>query len=607
MAGLLWLRQSLFVPGSGRSSASSPGFPLPPRRHPEDGMPLALPTDITTTGAPAGAALFGGNILAPRTAMTGEGSYAEALAALNVTGLRYPGGSLTEYYFDLATPDAATASHAETGEETRFIPLSDFMTYAGEAGHAVTVVLPTRDQLSEALDASGYRLPQIDEEALRDFVHDLVSGVYGDAEIAALEIGNEYWGSGEMTAVEYGRLAARMAEIIADELALVAEVMDLDTSEIRVLAQMGQNYGVSKISDGYAGWEAEDIIADLAQTYPGAGLGAANIRGNGEVNWSEVTNALVRMGFETEAQQAALDGVIAHVYARGTEDSRSYDLDTIHDTWLAHEGFGHLEIHVTEWNLKSSENLDARSDYGLLQAQEMLEIVEEFVEAGVEQAHVWPLMQNTANALSTGVTYTASTVPGEMFAMMAGAIPGKALLDFAPRDASGTETGDAALAVHGFAGEGDLVLYVISQAGEASVTDLDLSGLLTGFGGMEITLLGVAEGARPGDAAAAPQLEALDPEVLYGDGLLEVALAPHEILQVVIRDVVPTEAFTPVLAGIDTVEGGSSLGTGMPLIDLAEAEDTRPAEGEEGSDEDGGWGELGILLALLPLAGLLAA
>ncbi|WP_226627611.1 hypothetical protein [Alloyangia pacifica] len=572
-------------------------------------MPLALPTALTVTGVPAGAALFGGNILAPRTAMTGEGSYAEAIAALNVTGLRYPGGSLTEYYFDLANPDAASASHAMTGAETAFIPLSDFMAYAAESGHAVTIVLPTRDQLSDTLDASGDRLPQIDEEVLRDFVHDLASGVYGGAEIAALEIGNEYWGSGEMTAVEYGRLAAQMAEIIADELALVAEVMGIDTSEIRVLAQMGQNYGFSKISEDYEGWAAEDIIADLSQSYPEAGLSAANIRGTGEVNWSEVTNALVRMGFETEAQQEALDGVIAHVYARGTEDSRSYDLDTINNTWLEQEGFGHLEIHVTEWNLKSSENLDAQADYGLLQAQEMLEIVEEFLEAGVDQAHVWPLIQNTANALSTGTSYEASTVPGEMFALMAGAIPGKALLDFTPGDDGGTEAAGAALDVHGFAGQGDLLLYLVAQGEEAGATELDMSGLLSGFAGMEITLLGVADGETPGEADAVPLLETLDPAQVFQDGLLEVVLAPHEILQVVIRDVIPSEAFAPVLAEIDgetAAEAGEvTLEALLPVIEPeAAAGDDAPAEDADSAD-DIGWGNLGMILALLPLAGLL--
>ncbi|WP_353475785.1 type I secretion protein (plasmid) [Salipiger sp. H15] len=566
-------------------------------------MPEALPLSVAPAGAPAEAALFGGNVLAPRGEMTGDGSYAEAIEALGVTGLRYPGGSLTEYYFDLGNPDAATATHAVTGAETGFIPISEFMAYAGEAGHAVTIVLPTRDQLSEDMDATGNRLPQIDEEELRDFVHDLASGVYGEAEIAALEIGNEYWGSGEMTAVEYGRLAAQMAEIVADELALVAEVQGIDTSEIRVLAQMGQNYGSSSLSDDYAGWRAEDIIADLSASYPGAGLGSGNIRGNGEVNWSEVTNALVRMGFETEEQQEALDGVIAHVYARGEEDGRAYDLDVIRNSWLEQEGFGHLEVHVTEWNLKSSENIDPHTGYGLLQAQEMLEIVEDFLEAGVDQAHVWPLIQNTPNALSTGHAYGGSTVAGEMFAMMSAEIPGKTLLDFTPGDGSGTEADLPDVEVHGFAGGGDLLFYVTSQSGAGSVTDLDLSGLVTGFGSMEITRLGVAAGADAGDARAAPVLESLDPEEVYRDGLLEADLAPHEILQVVIRDVTPSEAFAPLLA---TLEGEEAEDPDLPVLDPPE--DEADAEIPDGGDggEDSGWGAVAMLLALLPLAGLLA-
>ncbi|MBE9640534.1 hypothetical protein [Salipiger mangrovisoli] len=588
-------------------------------------MPLALPAALSTTGDPAAAALFGGNILAPRAAMTGDGSYAEAVAALNVTGLRYPGGSLTEYYFSLTEPDAATAIHAVTGAETAFIPLSEFMTYAGASGHAVTIVLPTRDQLSEVRDETGNRLPQIDEEDLRDFLHDLVTGVYGEAEIAALEIGNEYWGSGEMTAVEYGRLAAQMAEVIADELALVAEVQGIDTSEIRVLAQMGQNYGASKMSEDYSGWTAEEIIADLAQTYPRAGLSSANIRGNGEVNWSEVTNALLRMGFETEAQQDALDGIIAHVYARGSEASRSYDLDVIRNSWLEQEGLGHLEVHVTEWNLKSSEALDAEHDYGLLQAQEMLEIVEEFLAAGVDQAHVWPLIQNTPNALATGFSYEGSTVPGAMFSLMAEAIPGKTLLDFTPAQDATTEAQAGDIDVHGFAGQGELLLYLTAQGSAASHAELDLSGLVSGFGSMEITLLGVADGAAAGDSAAIPQLQRLDPQEVYREGVLEVSFGPHEILQVVLRDVLPSEAFAPLFevlgtadagadpdadpgadAGADPEAGAAGLETILPVLAPAPP----PPDAEDGADDGdseggSGWAEVGMLLALLPLVGLL--
>ena len=110
-------------------------------------MPI-LPMPLASAGEAATIWLFGGNILAPRAPMTGPGSYAEAVEALGVTGVRYPGGSLTESYFDLSNPDATTVVHNETGEEQDFMPLSDVMAYAEETGRAVTIVLPTREQVS---------------------------------------------------------------------------------------------------------------------------------------------------------------------------------------------------------------------------------------------------------------------------------------------------------------------------------------------------------------------------------------------------------------------------------------------------------------------------
>ena len=43
--------------------------------------------------------------------------------------------------------------------------------------------------------------------------------------------------------------------------------------------------------------------------------------------------------------------------------------------------------------------------------------MEEFVVSGVDAAHVWPLNENTRNALSNGFTFDEATAPGEMFAL----------------------------------------------------------------------------------------------------------------------------------------------------------------------------------------------
>ena len=78
-------------------------------------MPI-LSTPTEAFGAAAHPGLFGGNILAPRAHMTGPQSYAEAIEALGVTTLRYPGGSLTEDLFDLRNPDATFATDPDTGQ-----------------------------------------------------------------------------------------------------------------------------------------------------------------------------------------------------------------------------------------------------------------------------------------------------------------------------------------------------------------------------------------------------------------------------------------------------------------------------------------------------------
>ncbi|MFP3656811.1 hypothetical protein SB777_38495, partial [Burkholderia sp. SIMBA_052] len=73
---------------------------------------------------------------------------------------------------------------------------------------------PTRTYLSEATDENGNREPDFDHEELYGFVRDVVRGVHGNREIAAFEIGNEYWGSGQMSSVEYGRLSSEMSSVI---------------------------------------------------------------------------------------------------------------------------------------------------------------------------------------------------------------------------------------------------------------------------------------------------------------------------------------------------------------------------------------------------------
>ncbi|MEQ5871382.1 hypothetical protein J4E08_15955 [Sagittula sp. NFXS13] len=570
-----------------------------------------LATNVAAFGSPADAALFGGNILAPRAHMTGPESYAQAIEALGVTGLRYPGGSLTEFLFDMRNPDATTAIDPQSGEEVDFIPLSDVMDYSADTGRGVSIVIPTRDQLSNsASDDNGDRMPAIDRDVLTGFVNDVVSGEYGAGTVTAFEIGNEYWGSGEMTAAEYGRLSADMAEVIDRELNALAEEFP-QAAEIDVLVQVGTNFGSSDLSAAYVGVPVDEVVADLNDTYD-LSLDDDVIFPNGGLDWTEINNEILLSHFDDTAM-AATDGVIAHVYSRAptVEHSRWFQLEQIEEHWLSRDP--DLEIHVTEWNQKANTGaLEGTEDYGLFQAQEMLEQVEEFMRMDVDAAQVWPLIQNTDSALALGRDFDAATAPGQMFSMLSENLTGMRMLDFTPQgDDRDTELTTREMDVHVFADGEDMVMYFTSNLREGVVnTEVDISNLVDGFDSMEITTLGVARGAAPGDTQSAPQVGHPDAEDLHVEGLIETILAPGEIMQVRLDSVQPTADFAEAFAQT-AIDGGRPVPQVAGVmddsedgIDLPDHEARAPDDDAE-QDEDGG--DMGSmwLLGLMPLLFLL--
>ena len=471
--------------------------------------------------------LFGGNVLAPR------GDHSDAIAALGVTGLRYPGGSLTEHMFDITNPNATELVDQRTGEIRRVLRLDDFLAYAHAASQPVTIVVPTRTQLTESVDENGDRMPNISESDLRAFVAGVVSG---DAEIAAFEVGNEYWGIG-MNAVEYGRVSSQMAAIIDSELAAAG------ADDVDIIVQKGNNFGSSRISDEFTGVPADEVFTDLNETY-GTALGGDALFPSGEINWAFVNSKLVLSGFD-DAEIQSVDGVVTHIYSRGpsSPETRYFDLENAQATWLAdHPG---LEIHITEWNLKSTNDLEPNDDYGLFQAAEMLEIMEEFVVSGVDAAHVWPLNENTRNALSNGFTFDEATAPGEMFALMSETLPGKALVDLNP-EARDTEAQSGSVSVHMFAGEGELALYLINESRQSGTSaSVDVSSFISGYDAADVVVLGVADGDAPGSNKSQAVIEDVDPSVI-SSGAIEASLDPGEIMQVVFTGVRPTDAFRPI-------------------------------------------------------------
>lgn len=543
------------------------------------------------------AGLFGGNILTHRDRIGDDGTYDELAEELGITGIRYPGGAVTEFYFDISDPDRTSGVHPHTGEEHTLIPYSSFLSWAADTSMPVTVVLPTREFLSEDTDENGDRFPEFDEALLRSFIRDTVTGAYGDAEIEGFEIGNEYWGSGEMSSVEYGRLSSEMAAIIDDELD------SLGHGEIPIITQVGASHGFADLSLDYEHLgTGEEQLQAVALDYGLLLNSEDHLYNGGGVNWTKIANELVMKEFDTPEERDALDAIAAHVYSKAPvfPGSRHFVLNSIEQTWL--QDHPDLEIFVTEWNQKAhTDAFDAEEDYGLKQAAEMLYIVDEMSDHGVDIAHVWPLQQSAKSALSYGHDFEELSPAGEMFKMMRENLPGKQQIDLAT---DGSE-GDTSADVLSFYGDNELVVYVMSRSEGTTMEDLGMNAIIADYDQLEITRLGVEAGQSPGSTQSNAEIDILDPSEYYVDGTIQADLDGFEIMQLVFSDVVLTPEVEALIEG-----GDDDTDPILPPIDPVEPEEPEePDEPDAEADAEGAGLAIEAILAaaIVPLFLLLVA
>ncbi|MCG7630531.1 type I secretion protein [Epibacterium sp. MM17-32] len=561
---------------------------------------------------------FGGNFLFHRDTLEGEQSYPQLVQDLGVETVRFPGGSVTEEYFDISNPNSSSGINLETGEPVNLVPLSDWLNTAGELGISTTVVIPTRTYLSETVDENGDRQPEFDHEELYSFISDVVRGVHGNGEIAAFEIGNEYWGAGQMSSVEYGRLSSEMSSVI-DQALSDSQNMGFDTGDIDIVVQAGTNFDFARLDSSYDDLDtSEEILSALSQEYS-QDFSEGFTFSSGEINWSKVNNALIMNEFDDQEIEQ-IDGVASHVYTRGelNPEMRDFSTGLVENTWLARNE--DLDSYVTEWNLKSTSSLDPDTDYGLRQAHEMLEILEQFPEHGVDTAHAWPLLQNTRNALSSGFEHDELTVGGEMFRLMEESLPGNRSIDLVGSENSETEYSASTIDVHAFGNPDELVLFLTSKSDEVTSNDFDLSGILSGGENISVTYLGVEQGDAPGSRNANATVEEASSEEIeneiFNNGILHADLDSLEVMRVVISQ--PTwaeemevyweavEIAEDEVGEIEGVYDAEALIESLMLSpgDGPPVDEPSPEPDEEFDDDDGGLGFAAIALGLLPLLAL---
>jgi len=548
-------------------------------------------------------AIFGGNFLFTRDGLGDQGTFDELSEALGVENIRFPGGAITERLFDISDPNRSVSFDEQLGSNVEIVPLNDFFSFAEEGGYSVTIVLPTKTFLTTTTDENGDRFADFDEAVLTQFAIDVTSGVYGNVEIQAFEIGNEYWGSGEMSAVEYGRLSSQMVEVLDVALGSVSNEQ-FPTDQIDLVVQAGTNFDYSQLNDQYSTLtDPDDILQALTDDY-NLEIKSDFKFNSGELNWTVINSELIMREFDTQAELEGLDGVTAHVYSREpvVPGSREFVLNQLDNSWL--EEFPDLKTYITEWNLKSGVDGLGENDYGLKQAHEMLNIVEAFSDHNVDAAHVWPLSQNTSNALSRGFEFDELSPPGEMFRLMAEELPDTRPLDLSTSDDQETELSLPDVDVHAFGNPYKLVLYLASNSDEISNSSVDLNSLLSDEDTAFVTYLGVEPGDDPGGVRSSAVVEeASASEVhdeIFVDGVLEVELDAREIMQVVIES--PSWSEEMETYWLKVGESDADPGDG-PIIIVT---DPQPVEDLDdpvvGVDEDDGGLDISALLfGLLPL------
>jgi Ca2+-binding RTX toxin-like protein len=475
--------------------------------------------------------LFGANILFDRdclnssqdTSETSETNYAHSVRNLGVTSIRYPGGTIAESIFDLTTawgdekqltPEmgALFFDHDQTPDTPPALTnLHDIIDYLANASLELSFVLPTSRFIGTERDAQGNRYQNVDADTVRTFVRDLLeecltSGVRLDA----LELGNEWWGQSkpvisQLTAIEYGRIASRLAAIAQDEINSFRADNHLSAKwqEPSLIVQVGHGGGRE--------WVKPDGT-DPGESYKGPTVRATD---------------LIFREFDTMRERAALDGLVTHRYLQDSFhsiDGWAYEpFDRFDQLSKSAKGFGHLDRYVTEWNVSARNS----GEFGLKQASSIISLVAELAAANVTTANVWAIQQANSTRLSnnagwSGEDWLGLSVAGHAFRMVADTIVG---LRHADIDLPGHS-----LKLETFSGNNENVVFVSNRTGLTQVFQID-SDQLGRFSHIWGTLLGVKNNRQPLDPGSDADLTDLSQHQLVHHDRVTVTLAPYEILR----------------------------------------------------------------------------
>ena len=491
--------------------------------------------------------LFGANYVTSFDFEFQSGSEALALMGeIGITVLRFPGGSITESVFTEASFNTgdwdATQYTDENGRTTPLTTIGSFTEAAALSGADIQLVIPTRvafdetagqalsnENYGERTSINGEYLDNLDAYIINAIAEADANGV----KIVRFEIGNEFWGSGEMSASEYGFLAAYLTAYLSasyPEIDVITQIVS-SANQYSPLAPKT----VFLEPDGQGDFEVNfSSSADMSDwqtvTMPGSGNAATQ-------------TLTIAEQFATNSYAAQnLDGVVEHVYFDGgfseIDGQRDFALNFSYNVFIDALGLDDIDYFITEWSprnpLGSLDLYNQGNANGLQYAHTVTEAFFELTSNGVDGANFWPLTFGNPSIDSRVLVDTTEldlTFGGIMFQLLAeyttGLVP---VLDFEV---------ESMIDIHGFADVDTLTLVIAERSGEipdVQAVELALNEFLISENYFVTTTILNSNNGNYSDISASPEIIVLDGYVHSGN-VLEVPLSSWDIAIVQIRSI----------------------------------------------------------------------
>lgn len=446
----------------------------------------------------------------------------EIFDLVDPTILRYPGGTGTENHFDPENPNATVQPGVVSGSSATVVPINEFLSNANQENARIIMALPTWryfDPATGDLKRDANNKP-IAKDAIKNFVKDLLNGVFGDADILAFEIGNEWFDDAfDWSPAEFGRISSLIAKWVNEA---VSESATTDDPKIWIQTN----------SDG-----------------------AQDGNHNGIHDNIEILNEFGSI------ERAAVDGFIDHLYFRTDDKDHNGDgvIDALDfDSTVATTRLGRLETDVanlntpwdisgldyvtTEWNVRADR---ANSITGFERLPLFVGLFADIIQSGVDFATIWTTQATGTGNGSLSEQFDDELTPtGYLFRLMKDALSGTRLADpsnnndlsrgdYLFTSTSGTDLGYS----YTFRSADDkkVVLYIASAVDANIDITSTILDLRSDYPGHHIHATVIAVDDTPNNEAleadADAQLVAIDHNTLWSN-TVNVTLSPYELIQI---------------------------------------------------------------------------